>query len=147
MAGSPTQAANPVSQPRTEAQSPERTVLVFDGDCGFCTTAAHWIQTRIPETIAVQPSQRLDLAASGLTQDDVTTAVWLVRFDSGGSPVERHRGHVAIAEVLQLSTSRLLGGAGRLLGLRVVAPIGRLGYSLVARNRHRLPGSTDACKL
>ena len=30
-------------------------VLVFDGDCGFCTQAARWLEGRLTTPIAVVP--------------------------------------------------------------------------------------------
>ena len=28
-------------------------MLVFDGDCGFCTSSARWIEARLPDDVAV----------------------------------------------------------------------------------------------
>ncbi|NCZ92069.1 MAG: DUF393 domain-containing protein, partial [Actinobacteria bacterium] len=36
---------------------------------------------------------------------------------------------------------------GRVIGWRVMSPLGSLVYRLVANNRHRLPGGTPACKV
>ena len=45
-------------------------VLVYDGDCAFCSTsarfAARWLR-RSPADYAIEPWQRLDLVALGLT--------------------------------------------------------------------------------
>ena len=48
--------------------------LVFDGDCGFCTTSARWLSRggRV-ETV---PWQFLDLDAVGLSTEQVSTSVW-----------------------------------------------------------------------
>ena len=56
--------------PLTAAPLP---VLVFDGDCAFCTTSAGVITRRLrrsPDDYAVQPWQHLDLDALGLTPED-----------------------------------------------------------------------------
>ena len=45
-------------------------VLVFDGDCAFCSTSARFVSERLrrsPADYAVEPWQRLDLDALGLT--------------------------------------------------------------------------------
>ena len=33
-------------------------VLVFDGDCGFCTTSVTWLAEQFPEAFATVPYQR-----------------------------------------------------------------------------------------
>ncbi|NDH76279.1 MAG: DUF393 domain-containing protein, partial [Actinobacteria bacterium] len=42
-------------------------LLIFDGDCGFCTTSAGWIERRLPDDVRVAPWQILDLEQYGLT--------------------------------------------------------------------------------
>jgi predicted DCC family thiol-disulfide oxidoreductase YuxK len=114
---------------------------VFDGDCGFCTSSAKWIEHRLPPTALVEPWQRLDLGAIGLTQRDVETAAYWV--DDRG---RRHRGHKAIARSLVAA-----GGTWKVLGVVLLIPpiswLAAVGYMLVAKYRHKLPGGTPACKL
>jgi predicted DCC family thiol-disulfide oxidoreductase YuxK len=118
--------------------------LIFDGDCGFCTTSAHWVEERVPPGIRVIAWQKLgeaSLAELGLTTDDVTTAAWWV--DANG---RCFRGHEAVAKTLEA-----IGGpwrpAGRLVRTAPVSWLAAPGYQLVARYRYRLPGATPACKL
>ncbi len=116
-------------------------VLVFDGDCRFCTSCAYWIEHRLPDTARVAPWQRLDLAALGLTEHDVTTAAYWI--DEQGATF---RGHRAIAKSLIAA-----GGAWKPVGVLLLIPpfswLAALGYLVIAKNRHRLPGGTPACKL
>lgn len=120
--------------------APNLPVLVYDGDCGFCARSARWVQIRLPATCgaSVAAWQSLDLRAVGLTPTDVADAAWWV--DAHG----RRRGHRAAAAAL-----RAIGGgwavAGRLLDLPPVSWVAAGVYALVARNRHRMPGSTAAC--
>lgn len=114
--------------------------LVYDADCGFCTRTADWVAARGRATI--QPWQTLDLAAHGLTVDDVTQAAyWL---DADGRVAGRGAGAAAEA----LKTCR---GAwplvGRLGYARPFRPLADRVYAWVARNRYRMPGSSDACRL
>ena len=52
-------------------------MLVYDGDCGFCTRCARWVGTR-SHGVEVVPWQTLDLAALGLSEQQVRTAAyWL----------------------------------------------------------------------
>ncbi|HSF98481.1 MAG TPA: DUF393 domain-containing protein [Ornithinibacter sp.] len=128
----------PASRPTTVP------VLVFDGDCAFCTTSAGFIARRLrrsPADFAIEPWQHLDLAALGLTPAECDEAVrWVAE---NGIP---DAGHVAIARALRASRWWV-----RPLGAVLVAPgVGRLSaraYAWVAANRHRLPGGTPACSL
>ena len=114
--------------------------LVYDADCGFCTVCADWLADH--GTATLEPWQALDLEALGLTVDDVTTAAyWL---DADGRVAARGAGAVSAA----LRTCR--GGyplLGRLMRLPVARTVADAAYGVVARNRHRLPGGTAACKL
>lgn len=114
-------------------------VLVFDGACGFCSAAARWARRRLPQRVHVEPWQTLDLAALGLSEEDAAGAVQWVD-ESGGSSA----GAPAVAEAL-----RRMGGGYRALGSLLRAPflseVAAWVYAVVARNRHRLPGSAPVC--
>lgn len=115
--------------------------LVYDGDCGFCTTTAKWIERRLDPDVRVEMWQALDLDAIGLTVDDVTTAAYFV--DSDGS---LHRGHAGIGRALQYMAApfRPLGWLMQRPPISwIAAPV----YRLVATYRHRLPGATDSCRV
>lgn len=115
--------------------------LVFDGDCAFCSCTAGFLRRRIPAHAVVVPWQRTDLAALGLTAAECAQAVQWVE-----PGVRRSAGALAFAHYLQAARPpwRWLG---RLLGLRPTQAVARPAYSVIARNRHRLPGGTPACRL
>ena len=121
--------------------APNTPTLIFDGDCSFCTSSAQWIAQRLPDGAQVQPWQRLDLGAIGLTERDVTTAAYWV--DERG---RTYRGHQSIAKALVAA-----GGGWKVLGVVLQVPpiswLSALAYLVIAKNRHRLPGGTPACKL
>jgi predicted DCC family thiol-disulfide oxidoreductase YuxK len=123
----------------------DRSTFVFDGDCAFCTSCARFIERFIRTPTTVVAWQFADLDRLGLTEAECLDAVQFV----GGT---RHTaGPVAIADLLRTATGvtgRLLWRpAGWLLGLRPVTALAWPGYRWVARNRHRLPGGTAACKV
>ncbi|HVC70870.1 MAG TPA: DUF393 domain-containing protein [Acidimicrobiales bacterium] len=118
-------------------------VLVYDGDCGFCTTSAAWMAARWkdPTTIEVRPWQQLGevgLERLGLTVDDVSRAAWWVK-DGRTSG-----GHLAVARAL-MAAGGGWGLVGRVLLVPPVRSLAGVGYRVVARNRYRLPGATPSC--
>lgn len=114
--------------------------VLYDADCGFCTTCAHWLERH--GSCAVTPWQSVDLEALHLTVEDVTTAAWWL--DSSGQATAS--GAQAVAAAL-----RTCGPGYRLLGWLTTLPVIRIfaaiAYRWVAANRYRLPGSTDACRI
>ena len=124
----------------TGSVSMNRPLLIFDGDCGFCTTCATWAGRRLQD-VDVVPGQRVNVATYGLTARDVSEAAWWVD-ERGGV----YRGHRAIGKALQAC-----GGWWRTVGWLCLHPpfswAAWAGYGLVARFRHRLPGGTPACRL
>lgn len=115
--------------------------LVFDGDCGFCTTSAKWIEGRLNDGVRVEMWQALDLESLGLTVDDVTTAAYFV--DPDGT---LHRGHAGIGRSLE-HMALPFRPAGWVMQRPPVSWIAAPVYRLVAKYRYRLPGATDACRI
>ena len=107
-------------------------VLVYDGDCGFCTSAAGWVGGR---RFAWQELGEGGLARLGLTVDEARDAAWWV--DETG----RYRGHLAIGHALAQRSP-----LGRALLVPPLRWLAAAVYPLVARSRHRLPGGTPACR-
>ncbi|MFD9130528.1 thiol-disulfide oxidoreductase DCC family protein [Kitasatospora sp. NPDC059571] len=127
-------------------------VLLYDGDCAFCTSCVTWAERYLRATLAsggweAVPYQRADLAAldalaGGRGQVTAQRAgrelLWV-------TPAGRvYPGAQAAARLLMRS-----GGAwayvGGALALPQVRPLADALYGLVARNRRRLPGGTPAC--
>lgn len=116
-------------------------LLIFDGDCGFCTTSAQWIERRLPDDVRVAPWQILDLDEYGLTEDEVTTAAYWV--DDEGTP---HRGHLGIGRSL-IAAGGIWSVPGHLIIRPPVGWIAKPVYGWIARNRHRMPGASEACRV
>lgn len=117
-------------------------LMLFDGDCGFCTRSAlasrgRWFRARVD----VRPFQRVDLVVHNLTVDKCGETLHVV--DNDGSV---HVGSDAVAVVLRESRFPwpIIGAFLRLPGVRWVA---QGAYAIVARNRHKLPGGSAACEL
>jgi predicted DCC family thiol-disulfide oxidoreductase YuxK len=117
-----------------------RPVLLYDGDCAFCTTCALLAERRFRPDAAVVPWQFADLAELGVTAQQASDAVQWVEAD--GSV---RSGHEAVAAMLS-SSGPISRFVGRLLLAPGISPLAARAYRLVAANRHRLPGSTPACR-
>lgn len=118
--------------------TPDRT-LIYDADCWFCTRSARWLATG--QDWSPVPWQATDLSALGLDEAMVTTAAYWV---DGGAV--RAAGASAIAAALRTRAGwRRL--AGRVIDSPPVRPLARQVYRVVARNRHQMPGGSDACRL
>jgi predicted DCC family thiol-disulfide oxidoreductase YuxK len=124
--------------------SPEKVeptpLLIFDGDCAFCTRSVRFIERRIRRHPRIQPWQRSDLAELGLTQEQCETAVQLIDGDRLTSA------HVAIARVL-IYGKRGWAVLGYLLLVPGIKQIAGVVYRWVAKNRDRMPGGTAECAL
>ena len=115
-------------------------VLVYDGDCGFCTRSVR-LAEKVPLRAELTPWQEADLAALRTTEQRARHEVLWVNEEGrvfGGAR--------AVAELL-----KLCGVPWSVLGALISAPVLRtladLAYRWVSANRHRLPGATPACQL
>ncbi len=121
---------------------PTAPLLIYDGECGFCTSCANWLAARWRGDARAVPWQALsddELAGLSLTRDDLRAAVWWIDEDGRSS-----RAHVATARAL-IAGSGWTAIAGRVLLVPPFRWLAAAGYPLVARFRHRLPGGTPAC--
>lgn len=117
-------------------------IFLFDGDCGFCSSAAGAMERWIPSPTAIRPWQRVALPPLGVAEAEADQSVVMV--DVAG---RRTHGPEAVAALLRTSPSGAWRAAGALLGLRPVLALAWPVYHLISRNRHRLPGGTPACAL
>jgi predicted DCC family thiol-disulfide oxidoreductase YuxK len=120
-------------------------VLVYDGDCAFCSSSVRFIRNRIRRHPRCAPWQGLDLDLCfdrfGLTRDDFEKSVQFIDADGSVHSAER-----AVARVL------IHGGTGwALMGRVLLVPVVRrcagLVYRWIANNRHRMPGGTPQCSM
>jgi predicted DCC family thiol-disulfide oxidoreductase YuxK len=119
-------------------------ILIFDGDCGFCTTSARWVARHSPEGPRIVAWQALGdegLHNLGLTKEQATASAWWVD----------GRGQLFGADLAIVSALRACRAPWRWLGGLLVLPpgkwLGRVIYPVIARHRHQLPGGTAACRV
>ncbi|MFF5111047.1 DCC1-like thiol-disulfide oxidoreductase family protein [Streptosporangium sp. NPDC000509] len=118
----------------------EEPVLVFDGDCGFCTTSVRFAKRRIGVRARVVPWQFADLRALGVTRERAEREVLWVE---GG----RVYGEAQAVARLLIAAGLPWSPLGFVLRIPPFRWVARGVYRLVAANRHRLPGGTPACAL
>ncbi len=115
-------------------------VLIFDGDCAFCSSSARLLRKITQNKIALEPYQFLNLKDYDLTEEQTSKSVYFVTKSETFSAAK------AIAKCL-MAAKTPWSIAGFLMNIPVVISIAELVYVLVAKNRHRLPGGTPECSL
>lgn len=115
--------------------------LIFDGDCSFCTSAANFVVKHSTYPIVAHAWQLTDVSRLGLIEQQVAERVY---FSVSG---QNYGGHLAFAYILFVQDNWFLKAAGWIMTVPPVCWLASIGYRLVARFRHRLPGGTPACKL
>jgi predicted DCC family thiol-disulfide oxidoreductase YuxK len=118
--------------------------LIYDGDCGFCTQSKNWIMERIVDGSVATPTQRIPPVRRkelGLSDADLASAAYWVDADG-----RTYRGARGIGHALR-HTRQPWRSAGWVLGSPPVGIAIEPIYRVIARNRHRMPGATEACRL
>ena len=115
--------------------------LIFDGDCGFCTRCVVWGTSKLSAFPNPKAFQNIDPASYGLTDKDVREAVWLI---SGSTILSGAR---AVAWIIKQQSGIGWRVLGQFIDWCPIRPFAKVGYRLVAKNRHRLPGASTSCKL
>lgn len=114
-------------------------LLVYDGDCAFCTTWVRRLEQALPVYPATTPWQWADLDGLGLSRQEVDAYAWLL------TPTQRFRGHLVLSALLRMQPRAGLRFIGHLLAAPPCSWVTAAGYAVIARFRHRLPGGTPAC--
>lgn len=123
-------------------------VVVFDGDCAFCTRCVGWARRIVGDQVIWLPWQQANLNDLGLNQQDCERALQWVATpgNAAGGPTEHAEGGAAVRRILRMGRQpwpivAFVAGAP---GLRQITD---WAYRVVARHRHRLPGGTPACAM
>jgi predicted DCC family thiol-disulfide oxidoreductase YuxK len=115
-------------------------VLLFDGDCAFCSSTVRAAQRCIKRHPAIEPYQLADIESLGVTVEQCERAV---QFVDGGRVWS---GELAVARFLR-RCGRGWQVAGWFIGAPGIRWLSGIVYRAIARNRYRLPGGTAACQL
>ncbi|MEO7349336.1 MAG: DCC1-like thiol-disulfide oxidoreductase family protein [Terrimesophilobacter sp.] len=131
--------------PLRHSRSSGRATLVFDGDCGFCTSSVEWLTRTLPAMPQATPFQWAPLEELGLTLDETKDRVWLVTSDRAGR-LHQYGGYLAVSRLLRHQPHLGWRFLGVLLDTPPFSLAAGIGYSLIARFRYRMPGGTPACR-
>ena len=116
-------------------------ILVFDGDCAFCTSCVRFIERRMKHHPKIVAWQLSDLSTLGLTQAECEEAVqWI------GADGKRASAQHAVGQTL-VHAGKGWMVLGRIALLPGISHVAGVIYRLIARNRHRMPGGTPECSL
>lgn len=118
-------------------------ILIFDGDCGFCTRSVTLAQRlrSDPADYRIAAYQDLDLAAHSLTAAECEQALRWVDADGAS-----HAGENAVSRLL-LASAWFVRPVGAALRLPMINPLAGVVYRWVAAHRQQLPGGTPACAM
>jgi predicted DCC family thiol-disulfide oxidoreductase YuxK len=120
-------------------------LLIFDGDCAFCTASANWVAQRLHRKDGPNAQlvawQFLDLTTLGTSQQGAQQeALWVATDGTIAGGAE------AFAAWLRFRGG-LYGLAGSAMTLPGIRQLAAAVYRLIARNRHQMPGGSPACAL
>ena len=122
-------------------------VLLYDGSCGFCAASVQFVLRHDRRnTLRFAPldgefGRAVRSRHPGLARVD--SVVWV-------EPETReHAERVRVRSAAAIEVARYLGGVWRLATIARLVP-GRFRdavYAFLARHRHQLPGTADACRV
>ena len=114
-------------------------VLIYDGDCAFCTLWVNRLRDWLPLFPKAVTSQSIAIDSYALTTEDVEKYAWYI------TPSHQYAGHLAASALLRAQPRFGLRFLGSLLATWPISWIAAGVYAFVSRFRHTLPGGTPSC--
>ena len=121
--------------------APHKSLLIYDGDCGFCQRTLDVMKKRLAMWPRTAPYQRLNLDQHGVSSQDAARAMLWV--EPGRPPLA---GAAAFAQLFRDQPQLRWRTLGRMMALPGISHFAAIVYRTVARHRHRLPGGTSTCQ-
>lgn len=121
--------------------STQKSLLIFDGDCAFCTKCVLWGTSNLAEFPSAKAFQTINPVDYGLSDADVRKSVWAITDSQVLS------GARAVAWILKIQPNSTWRALGNFIDFCPIRPLAALIYRVVAMNRHRMPGATDNCRV
>jgi predicted DCC family thiol-disulfide oxidoreductase YuxK len=117
----------------------ENHVIIYDGDCAFCTLWVNRLREWLPVFPRTQTSQSISADEYALSDDDLARYAWYI------TKTHHYAGHLAASALLRAQPSVWLRFLGFVLRTPPFSWVAAGVYAAVAKTRHRLPGGTPAC--
>ena len=114
-------------------------VLIYDGDCAFCTLWVNRLRDWLPSFPTAKTSQSIAIEDYALSTHDVENFAWYI------TQSHQYAGHLATSALLRAQPVFSLRLLGWLLATWPISWLAAGAYSLIARFRHKLPGGTPTC--
>ncbi|WP_425556865.1 thiol-disulfide oxidoreductase DCC family protein [Kitasatospora saccharophila] len=108
-------------------------ILIYDGECGFCRWSLSQLARVMPSRPDFRAWQSIDLDQYGLSPQQTSVEAWWV--DSTGA----YGGHRAFGRWLA-ACGRPWSWLGSAMTCPPLSALTALGYRVIARHRHRIPG-------
>jgi predicted DCC family thiol-disulfide oxidoreductase YuxK len=121
--------------------APHQSLLIYDGDCGFCQRTLDVMKKRLATWPRTAPYQRLNLDQHGVSSQDAASAMLWV--EPGKPPLA---GAAAFARLFRDQPQLRWRTLGQIMTLPGTSHIAAIVYRTVARHRHQLPGGTSTCQ-
>lgn len=126
---------------KTPMDAADNPIVFFDGHCGLCNRTVDWILRNDTEHrfhFAPLQGETAGELFKGMPEEELYQSFWL--HDDKGL----HKKSTAIFRVC-----RQLNGMARVLslGMAIPRPIRDWGYGVIARNRYKIWGRTDTCRI
>jgi predicted DCC family thiol-disulfide oxidoreductase YuxK len=115
-------------------------VLIFDGECSFCSSCVDWLEKTLPAMPTAIPFQSADLSGYGLSEAEAHDRVWLI------TPERHYGGAGAVSAILRHQPDASARFAGWMLQAPPLSWLADGAYWVVSRLRHILPGGTPASR-
>jgi len=116
-------------------------IVIYDGDCAFCSSAARFAQARVAPNLNYSPYQFTELAKYGITTEQAQSSLKFVKANG-----EVLSANCAVSQIL-LSGNKVWRLLGMITTLPIIRSLAALGYEVTAKYRHKLPGGTPTCKM
>lgn len=121
--------------------TPKNSLLIYDGDCGFCNASLIFAFEKLKIMPAAKPYQSCNYESFGLSLEEVENAIYLCNSEDE----TMFRGHLAISQILSWQTEKRYRLLGLLMRFPILSSLFGVGYYLVAKYRRFLPGGTPSC--
>lgn len=121
-------------------------IVFFDGYCGLCNETVDFLMSRDRHQVLRFAPLQGETAKRYLTMAEIEDldSVVVVRLENPETPIKLKKSTAVLFAVSKLSTMwRLLTG----LGMLVPGSLRDLAYDFIARNRFRLWGRRETCRL